>query len=168
MELYLCIIITVIIILAIIGIIIVSNYNKFQLLTVKIKAADTNISVLLRTKYETYNRIINIIKDTVKTDVEFNEFDNVDVDMISNYELETLLSEYSAKINEIIDLNDRLINNEVINELKDESINSDLDSKIKYYNDNVILYNNLIKCFPSNIVAKIYKFKEKPFYKKKD
>lgn len=168
MELYLCIIITVIIILAIIGIIIVSNYNKFQLLTVKIKAADTNISVLLRTKYETYNRIINIIKDTVKTDVEFNEFDNVDVDMISNYELETLLSEYSAKINEIIDLNDKLINNEVINELKDESINSDLDSKIKYYNDNVILYNNLIKCFPSNIVAKIYKFKEKPFYKKKD
>jgi len=34
----------------------------------------------------------------------------------------------------------------------------------KYYNDNVVEYNKLVKCFPSNIVSKIFRYKVKEFY----
>lgn len=168
MELYICIVVSIIIVLAILGIIIIANYNKYQLLVVKIKAAENNIGILLREKYETYDRIINVIEDKIKINDEFEDLHNIDIDRVNNFDLEILLNEYSNKINGVIDINDKLNDNEVINDLKRESINSDLDSKIKYYNDNVILYNNLVKCFPSNIIAKMYRFREKEFYQQKD
>ena len=33
-----------------------------------------------------------------------------------------------------------------------------------YYNDNLVNYNKLVKCFPSKLVAKMFKYKEKDFY----
>ena len=38
----------------------------------------------------------------------------------------------------------------------------------KYYNDTITEYNKLVKKIPSNIVAKISKYKQKPYYDGKD
>ena len=33
----------------------------------------------------------------------------------------------------------------------------------KYYNDNLINYNHLVNSFPSKVISKIFKYKEKDF-----
>ena len=51
------------------------------------------------------------------------------------------------------------INDELLN------VDNDLNASKKYYNDNVVLYNNLVKCFPSSLVAKMHKYEELEFFK---
>ena len=45
---------------------------------------------------------------------------------------------------------------------------SETENKIaaarQFYNDTVLLYNNKVQMFPSNIVAGLFKFKEEVFY----
>jgi len=43
-----------------------------------------------------------------------------------------------------------------------------LDNQIDYYNENISIYNTLLKKFPSNIVASLSKYKEKLFFDRKD
>ena len=43
-----------------------------------------------------------------------------------------------------------------------------LDNEIDYYNENISIYNSLLKKFPSNIVATVCKYKEKLFFDRKD
>ena len=38
----------------------------------------------------------------------------------------------------------------------------------KYYNENTTIYNNLVSKFPSKIVAKILRLKEKKYFDGKD
>ena len=49
-----------------------------------------------------------------------------------------------------------------------EIINDELLTLRNYYNANITNYNKMIKKFPTNIVASIKKYKEKPFYDLKD
>ena len=37
-----------------------------------------------------------------------------------------------------------------------------------YYNDNITIYNSLLRKFPSNIIATFGKYKEKLFFDRKD
>jgi LemA protein len=46
--------------------------------------------------------------------------------------------------------------------LKDNE--AELDGYTTYYNDNIAKYNKLVRMFPSNIVAKLARFKERTFY----
>ena len=43
-----------------------------------------------------------------------------------------------------------------------------LDNQIDYYNENITIYNTLLKKFPSNIIANLSKYKEKLFFDRKD
>ena len=49
-----------------------------------------------------------------------------------------------------------------------EDINEKLAVLIDYYNNNITSYNKLITMFPTNIVAKINKYKTKLFFDMKD
>ena len=49
-----------------------------------------------------------------------------------------------------------------------EDIDIKIDNAIEYYNDNITIYNSLLKKFPSNIVATFGKYKEKLFFDRKD
>ncbi len=45
---------------------------------------------------------------------------------------------------------------------------AELGGYILYYNDNIANFNKLVRMFPSNIVAKLSRFKEKNYYDGKD
>ena len=49
-----------------------------------------------------------------------------------------------------------------------EIINNELLTLRDYYNANITNYNKMIKKVPTNIIAKIKKYKERPFYDLKD
>ena len=63
-----------------------------------------------------------------------------------------------------VDYNE-LDNKEFNNELKEINIiNETLTSCKTYYNKNTTELNQIIRKFPSNIVAKIHRYKIKPFF----
>ena len=51
---------------------------------------------------------------------------------------------------------------EVINDINENEI--DLVAAIKFYNDNVVVFNKLIMSFPSNIIRLFFGYKKKEFY----
>ena len=44
-------------------------------------------------------------------------------------------------------------------------IDNDLNAAKKYYNDNIVLYNNLVSSIPSSIVAHLFHYKKEEFFK---
>ena len=79
--------------------------------------------------------------------------------------LNTNIGEMNNLVNHYMDNNEKLLKNETIINLNKEidEINITINGGKKYYNDNLIIYNNLVNSFPSNIIAKVKRYKEKEF-----
>jgi len=157
------------IIVAIIGIILIiliNQYNKFQWVNVLIDKGEKHLETALSKKYNILMRYLDLLKENKIEipDEEYDEFKllnlkqpidklNKKVDNLNNY------------INKIMDNNEKLLKNEAIininKELSEANIN--INGGKKYYNDNLIIYNHLCNAFPSNIIAKIKRYKEKEF-----
>lgn len=159
------IIISIIVILSIIGIVLVLNYNKIQIAMIKISEAQENIDILLNKKIELITNINNIIEDKNKNK-KIDILENTASIVLNSFDLNKKLNEYNNKILEIVEYNkDVKFNDKEMNLVQElKKYNNDLLGAEKYYNDNVVEYNKLIKCFPSNIVSKIFRYKLKEFY----
>ena len=159
----------IIVILAGVGITIVVNYNSYQRCIVRISEAENNIDVLLSKLEEHLTRLISAIKeinsryDDEKAIVEFNKIND---DKKNSFLLDKSLNSCRFLLQELIDSDANLIDNEKLVDIKYDIIEavSDLTAAKKYYNDYVVCYNKLIKCFPSNIVGKLWHYKLKDFY----
>ncbi len=154
-----------IILLALMFTIYVINYNKFKSIVIKINEANENINVLLREKYNLLLLLKEVMNDKGKTEV-FESIENIKVNELNSFELNIELSKFDKDVIELRDFNkDVEFNEEDINKFDDlESIDIDCLASEKYYNDNASLYNKLLDSFPSNIVAKIKRYKEKELY----
>lgn len=148
----------------------ISYYNKFQLLNIKISEAFNNIDILFEKKLNLLERCITIIKDSNKKYKDEMLLDNLvkiknqKVDRFDlNRELTLALREYHS----LLDLDKKLSEIEALKNINEDliDIDNDLNAAKKYYNDNVVLHNNLVKCFPSNIVAKLSHYKKEEFFK---
>lgn len=157
--------IVAIIFVAILLTIFITYYNKFQIAIIKISEAEENIKILLNKKFEYIIRINSFVEDK-KPESKIPGLEKFNTKNFNTFELNTELNKYNKKIVEITDYSKNLVfddkEEETIREL--EEINIELLGSEKYYNDNVVIYNKLIKCFPSNIVGKICKYKSKDFY----
>ena len=155
----------VIVVLAIILSIYVIHYNKFQVAIIKISEAEENISILLDKKLDTIIRINKFIEEK-NEEKKITGVEKLDKKGLNSFDLKKELDKYNKKIIEITDYNKEIIFDDdevaILDDLND--LNIDLLGAEKYYNDNVVIYNKLIKCFPSNWVAKICKYKIKDFY----
>lgn len=152
--------------IAFILLIIVIYYNKFQFSVVKIEEAEANIEIYLNKKLELIKRCIPIIKKELKKKEFLNEVDEVNVEILNHFELNSTLNEISKKLFKIIDEHDKLYKSEalinIITEYNDNEI--ELTGTIKFYNDTVVDYNYLIITFPSNLIRHVFGFKKKDFY----
>ncbi len=141
------------------------NYNKFQIAIIKISEAEENINILLDKKLNLLLRINKIIEGK-KSNVKLTGIDNLNKDDFNTFQLSTELDKYNKKLIEITDFNKEItFDNEekaILDELNDIKI--ECLAAERYYNDNVTIYNKLIKCFPSNLIAKICKYRIKDFY----
>lgn len=163
------VIVTLIALFMIFIIIEISFYNKFQFLKIKISEALNNMDILFEKKFNLLERCVNIIKENNKKYKEEFILDNLGkiknkkinrFDL--NRELTIALREYYA----LLDLDKKLANVDSLKNINEElvEIDNDLNASKKYYNDNIVLYNNLVKCFPSSIVAKIFKYNKEEFF----
>lgn len=150
-------------------------FNRIQDYIVKINEVESIIDTNLRNKYDNINRCVSIIKsdDTINKKLDKNMFEEI-VKLrnrkISNFDLDRKLIEAN---NQFIALKEKYSSLNKQDEIKTISKNiEDCDEKLivnrDYYNRNIAEYNKLVKLFPTNIVAKICKYKEKLFFDRKD
>ena len=164
------IIIGVAVVLAIFIMFEISFYNRFQMLKIKISEAFNSMDIAFEKKANLLERAINIIKENNKQYKEEILLDNLtkikskDIDRFTlNHELTLGFRDYKG----LLDLDKSLAKIEALKGINEELINidNDLNASKKYYNDNIVIYNKFVKCFPSNIVALIFHFKTLEFFK---
>lgn len=147
----------------------ISFYNKFQLLKIKISEAINNIDILFEKKFSLLERCINIIKDNnkkYKEDLILDNLVKIKNQKINRFDLNRELTIALRYYYSLLDLDTKLASIDSLKNINEDliDIENDLNASKRYYNDNIVLYNNLVKCFPSSIVAKIFKYKKEQFF----
>lgn len=145
-------------------------YNKFQLLKIKISEALNNMDILFEKKFNLLERCASIIKENnkkYKEDLILDNLVKIKNQKINRFELNKELTIALRDYHSLLDLDKKLASIESLKNINQDliDIDNDLNASKKYYNDNIVLYNNLVKCFPSSIVAMIFKYKKEEFFK---
>lgn len=149
----------------------ISIYNNFQELLVKTNEVEANIDTTLRKRFDLLNKSINIIKANTLVENEVLELIvKLRSRKLSNFELDRQLYEainefnsYKEEYPSLMEKDSFVKINNSLNESENEII-----ALRKYYNDTITEYNKLVKKFPTNIIAKFSKFKERSYYDGKD
>lgn len=154
-----------IIILGIIAIFYVITYNALTTYKLKIDKAEGIIDESLRQKYDTIAKLNVMIKKVVTKKDYLKEYIDLKDKRISNYDLDRKLTEAENTILEVKNDHSELDNKEFNKELKEiKIINENLISSKNYFNRNTSELNKIIRKFPTNIIAKIHRYKIKPFF----
>ena len=157
----------IIILIGAIGIFYVYQYNKLQHSKTKIDHAECLIDEALRNTYDILVKADKVIQSEVGEDkTYFKGLDKVKNENISNFDLDRKLTEYIALLDQIkLDFPD-LANNkgfkDILNEMKKAS--EKLQAAKSYYNKYTSELNDLIRTFPSNLVARLHAINIKPFF----
>ena len=165
MNFTLSLILIIIVIISLLSFIFVIFYNKFQFSIIKIEKAEDDIGFYLDKKIQFLGRIKPIIKKELKLKNYMDDLDK-DLKQLNHFEQHNFLKKVYNELFKTIDENEKLLKSEsLVNIL--ESLNSNEENivgAIKFYNDTVVYYNQLIVSFPSNIVAFIKRYKKRDFY----
>ena len=148
----------------------ISYYNRFQILKVKISEAFNSMDILFEKKTNLLERAINIIKENnkkYKEEIMLDNLTKIKNQKIDRFELNHELILGFRDYKGLIDLDKNLAKIDALKGINEEleNIDIELDATKKYYNDNIVKYNNLIRCFPSSIVAKLNKYEQEEFFK---
>ncbi len=163
----LILIITVVIILSII---LITYKNKFSFAILKIDEAENNIDILLLKKLDLLERTAPIIKKELKIDEFLTELSGIPNANLNHFQLNEILRAEYNNLFKTLDENEKLFKSEALNRiLRDLNDNEEaIIGSIKFYNDNVVIFNHLVSSFPSNIVALFHRYKRKDFYNDED
>ena len=171
MNTFLIILFIIIILIILTAIAFVFFYNKINETIIRVDEAESRIDNNLRDKYDLLNRCVTIIKNKMELNSEqFKDIVKLRSRKISNFDLDrTLVSSHNEFLS-IYEANKELReSDEVFKASKQlELINEELITLRNYYNANISNYNKMIKTFPTNIIANVKKYKERPFYDLKD
>lgn len=158
--------ITIIILLIIIWI--ASTYNHFQDYLIRIGEAEENIDATLRKRFDLLNKSISIIKNIADetSDISLGGLTELRSKKLNNFELDRALYESINEFNSYKDKFSNLKDDEDIIKISISLSSSEIEmvASRKYYNDVITDYNKIIKTFPSNLVGKFSKLKEKNYF----
>ena len=142
-------------------------YNRYQELLVKTNEVEANIDTTLRKRFDLLNKSINIIKANTSTENEVLELIiKLRSRKLSNFELDRQLYDAINEFNFYKETYPILMEQESFSKINNSLIESEIEITAlrQYYNDKITEYNKLVKKFPSNLIAKISKYKEKTYY----
>ena len=145
----------------------INTYNTYQYLIIRINESEASIDSTLRKRFDLLNKSIGIIK--ANSDIEEDILEIV-VKLrsrkLSNFELDRQLYEAINEFHNIQDKYEELKKCESLIKIQ-VSLNeseTEIVASRKYYNDIITKYNELVKKFPTVLIAKICKFKEKTYF----
>ena len=158
----------------IVGIILIGYvyvYNSFQTYIIRINEAEAFIDTTLRKRFDLLNKSIGIIKAYTKPKEDvLGIIVKLRSKKLTNSELDRQVYEAINEFHQYKENIDELKNNESFLKI-DLSLfesESEIVAARKYYKDIITDYNKMIRTFPSNIVAKTCKYKEKFYFDGKD
>ncbi len=147
----------------------VNHYNQFQVAKIRISEAENNIDILLQKKFTLLERTIKIIEEAdegYKKEQILSSLIKMKNQKLDHFELNEALEKSYMEYKGILDLDAKLGEIESLTNINFElvDIENDLTAAKKYYNDTIVSYNQLVRCFPSNIVGLLCHYKAKEFY----
>ncbi len=112
-----------------------------------------------------------LFKNKIELDKDsFKDIIKLRARKISNFKLDRILVNSYNEFLTIYEANKELRESDEIYKASKqlELIDEELNTLRNYYNANISEYNKMIKKFPTNIVAEIKRYRERPFYDLKD
>lgn len=160
------IILGTIIVISLVLLIITIFYNKFNFAIIKIEEAESNIDTLFEKKIELLERARQIVKKELKLKEFMDDIEFLSETTINHFEMNNSLRTLQNEFNKILDEHEKLYKSESLLSIIDELSSNDeaILGSTKFYNDNVVIFNQLVGSFPSSIVAVLWKYKKKDFY----
>ena len=140
--------------------------NKFQLSIIKLEKGEEDIDIYLEKKYDLIVRVKALISKEIKKEEIFTDLDD-SYDQLNHFDKHNLLKKLYNELFKIIDDNEKLLKSDNITSILEElnTNEENIVGAIKFYNDTVVEFNQLILSFPSNIIALIKRYKKKEFYR---
>jgi hypothetical protein len=135
----------------------------------KINEVESRIDITLRERFDLLCKAADFIKSK-SDEIIMTKLDDLKNQNLSSFDFERELVSMTREFQNIKITNRNLIKMSDFTTL-DFSLNeneAELGGYILYYNDNIANFNKLVRMFPSNIVAKLSRFKEKNYYDGKD
>ncbi|MBQ6841165.1 MAG: LemA family protein [Bacilli bacterium] len=148
-------------------------YNSFVNADNRVKEAFSTMDVYLKKRWDLIPNLVEVVKGYAKhekeTLTEVINLRNNNYDNMSNKEkldINTKLAEDISKIMMLAEAYPELKANENFLNLSKEltEVEDEIANSRKYYNATVRIFNNKVEMFPSNIVAKVMKFKVKDMF----
>lgn len=149
----------------------INIYNHFQSYIIRINEAEAFIDTTLRKRFDLLNKSVGIIKSNLKTKKDILPMiKELRSQKFSNFELDRKLYEAINEFNEYKESIKELKNSEDFLKIELGLVESEAEivAARKYYNDIITDYNALVRRFPSNIVAKISRYKIRTYFDGKD
>lgn len=156
----------IIIIMGALGILYVYQYNLLQHSKTKIDQAEVLIDEALRGRYDVLTKIDQLFIKEIDKKSFFKDLDKLKEENISNFDLDRKLVEYFNLMEQIkIDHKEMATNKDLANLLKeDKKVVEKLSAAKSYYNKYTSELNDLVRSFPSNIIARIHGISIKTFF----
>lgn len=167
MDVFLIMFLLIIGIIAFLGIFYIHLYNKLQESIIRIDEAESRIDNDLRDKFDLLNRTVMLIKGKIELPPDsFENLMKLKNRKTSNFELDRNLVNIHDEFISIFENNSSLKeSDEILKGYKQiELIDDELITLRNYYNANILNYNEMIKKFPTCIIAMIKKYKERMLY----
>ena len=136
---------------------------KIREIIVPLDISCDEINALLKQKYKVYKEIIEYIKNNLSIKEEaFTDFLNFKAQECRQSELISILDKTTHEINKYVDNYDEALKNEEFINLKQKlyKIQMTLEATIDFYNNNIILYNDLKTNGPTSLASKFFQFDE--------
>jgi len=171
MEIWL---IVLLVLIGIFGLWIVMAYNRLVDLRTKIENAWSQIDVQLKRRYDLIPNLVETVKGYARHEQKvFTDVTNARASMASaktvqeKAKADNMLAGTLKSLFAVAEAYPDLKANENFRMLQEEL--SGTESKIAYsrqfYNDNVMVYNTKIQQFPTNVIAGMFNFTQKEFFK---
>ncbi len=164
----------VLVLLVVVAIYFVMAYNRFITLRNRVKEAWSDVEVQMKRRYDMVPTLVNTVKGYAKHEKETLEnviqarnmamepHENMkDVSKSENFLSGTLKSLFAVSENyPELKANQNFL--ELQRELRDTE--DKLQAGRRFYNGNVLAYNNQLETFPSNVVAATFHFEKEDFF----
>ena len=157
--------IVLILVIAVIALIVliwgVATSNRFKVLLVKIKEADSGIEVALTKRYDTLTKLMDVVKAYAKHETEV--FEKViklrsGMSMAEKSEANQVMDEAAKRISILAESYPELRSSENYKQLQAAIVDVEdhLQAARRVYNMNVSAFNQAIAVFPASIIARNY------------
>ena len=143
--------------------ILIIGKNKIKEIIVPLDTSKDEINELLKQKYKLYKKMIKHLKDNLSIkETAFKDFLNFTSKECTQSELIDILDKTTYEINEFVDNYDELLKDKDFLDLKKElhQIQIKLEATIDFYNNKIILYNDLKSNGPTSFSTKFFVFDE--------